>query len=58
MVENSKSDGSFPDPTCANESDRVEGVCKTNDLLDQSIPAKTGPWLRGRQFAERDAIGM
>ena len=58
VVENGESDRRLPDPAGANESDRVEGACKTNDLLDQPIATKTSPWPGGRQFPERDSIGM
>ena len=34
VVEDSQSDGRFPDPPCADESDWSEIFCEVDDLLD------------------------
>jgi len=49
VVEYGESDGRFPDPPCADESDRSEIFCEPNDLLDQILASETGPrrWGRG-----------
>ena len=47
-VEDGQSDRRFPDPSCTDESDWSEVFCETNDLFDQLVASKTGPWWRGR----------
>ena len=34
VVENGQSDGRFPNPSCADESDWVEVFCEANNILD------------------------
>ena len=47
VVEDGQGDGSFPDPTCADESNGREVVYEINDLLDQLSTSKKVPrWWR------------
>jgi hypothetical protein len=48
-VEDSESDGSFPDSAGTDEGDGSEVFCEINDLLDQLVPSKEDPrwWWRG-----------
>ena len=48
MVENSESNGRFADPSCTYESDGFQVFGESDDLLNQIIASKTGPWRRGR----------
>ena len=57
MVEDGQSDGRFPDPPCANESDWNEAFCETNNLLDQLLTSKAGPWRRGRELSRCGRFG-
>ena len=43
VVEDSQSDGCFPDPPWTNESDWTEGFGDTDDLLDQLVTSEAGP---------------
>ena len=43
VVEDSQSDGCFPDSPGTNESDRIEIFGKTDGLLDQLVAPKAGP---------------
>ena len=52
VVEDSQGNGCFPDPPCTEESDRGEGFNETDDLLDQLVAPKTGPWWRGKRFSK------
>jgi hypothetical protein len=56
MVEDRERDGGFPNSPSTNESDGFQVFGKSNDLLDQAITAKTGPWGWGRQFSQGNAI--
>ena len=57
VVEDSKSDGRFPDSSWTNESDWSEVFCQANNLLDQLVASKTGPWPRGRELSRRVSLG-
>ena len=57
VVEDGQSDGSFPDPPCADESDWGKVFCETNDHLDQLVTSKAGPWWRGRGLSRCSRIG-
>ena len=48
VVEDSQGDGCFPDPPRTDESDGCEIFSETNDLVDQLVASKTGPWWWGR----------
>ena len=50
VVEDSQSDGSFPNSSWANECDWSETLSETDDLLDQPVAPKAGPWWLGREF--------
>jgi len=52
VVEDGESDGRFPNPPCADESDWSEIFCEANDLLDQILASETSPWWWGRRFSE------
>ena len=56
VVENGQGDGRFPDPPCANESDRSEVFGEINNILDQVITSETGPRWRRRELSRRDGI--
>ena len=44
VVQDSQSDGCFPNPARPNESDGCEVVDDTNDVFDQLIASEQGPW--------------
>ena len=48
VVEDSQGNGCFANTTCADESNWGEAFRKTDDILDQFVPPKTGPWRWGR----------
>ena len=48
VMQDSQSDGRFPDPPCADESDWSEVFREANDLRDQLVASNTGPWRWGR----------
>ena len=48
VVEDGESDGCFPDPPCADESDWSEMFCEADDVLNQLLASETGPRRRGR----------
>ena len=49
VVEDSQGDGSLPDTTGTNESERGEGFGKADDLIDQLTTPKECPrWPRRR----------
>ena len=50
MVEDSESDGGFPNPPWTNESDWGEVVSETDNLLDQFVTPKTAPCWWGREL--------
>ena len=50
VVEDSKSDGRFPDSSWTNESDWSEVFCETNDLLCQFVAPETDPRRWGWGF--------
>ena len=52
VVENSKSDGRFPNSPWTDESDWSEVFCETDDLFDQLVAPETGPWRRWRRLSE------
>ena len=56
VVEDSQSNGCFSDSSCADEGDRNEIFCETDDILDQLVAPETGPWWRGRQLSRRDSM--
>ena len=47
VVEGSQGDGCLPDPACTDESDGSEIFYEANDLLDESVASKQGPWWWG-----------
>ena len=53
VVEDSQSDGCFPDLPWTYEGDWGEIFSETNDLLDQVVASTTGPQRRGRRFTRR-----
>ena len=57
VVEDGESDGSFPDPSCTDESNWGEVFCETDDLVDQLVPSKAGPRWRGRGLSRRARLG-
>jgi len=50
VVEDNQGDGSLPDSTGTNESERGEGFCKVDDFIDQLVTPETRPWWPGRKF--------
>ena len=56
VVENSQSDGCFPNPTWANESNRGTVFSESNNPLDQLVASETDLRWWGRQFPRRDAV--
>ena len=47
VVEDSQSDGSFPNPPCTDEGDWGEVFREVDDFLDQLVAPETGPrWQR------------
>ena len=54
VMENSQSDGCFSDSPWSDECKWTEVFGEANDLLNQLIASKTGPWWWGRQFSRRD----
>ena len=56
VVEDSQSDGGFPNPPCTDEGNRGEVSCEADDLLDQLVAPEAGPWRRRRQFSRRNAM--
>ena len=57
VVEDSQSDGSLSDPSCADESNRGEIFCETDDVVDQLVAPEADPRRWGRQFSRRGAMG-
>jgi hypothetical protein len=51
VVKYGKSNGCFPDPPWAEESEGSKVFSETNDLFDQSLTSKTGSGRRRRSFA-------
>ena len=58
VVEHGKGDGRFPNPPCADESNRFEVFSQTGNLLDQFAASETGPGRRRRRFSKRDTTQM
>ena len=52
VVEDSQSDGRFPDPPWTDESGWSELFRKTEYLLDQLVASEADPWWRGRGLSE------
>jgi len=52
MVEDRQSNGCFPDPPCADESDWSEIFGETKNPLDQFVPSEAGPRRLRRQFSK------
>ena len=52
VVKDSQGDGCFPNPPCTDESDRCEVFSEANDLVDQLVTSKTGPWWWGRRLSK------
>jgi len=52
VMEDGESNGCFPNPPCADESDWSEILCKANDLLDQILASETGPRWWGRRLSK------
>jgi len=50
VVEDNQSDGRFPDPAGADESDWCQVFCQANDLVDQFVTSETSPRRRWRRF--------
>ena len=48
VVEDGQSDCRFPDPACADESNRSEVFCEADNVLDQVVAPETGPRWWGR----------
>ena len=48
MVEDSQGNRCLPNPPCTNESNGCEIFGEANNLLNQFIASKTGPWAWGR----------
>jgi len=47
VVQDSQGDGCLADPAGTNESDRSKVLCETDDLLNQPVTSKEGPWWWG-----------
>ena len=56
VVEDSQSDGGFPNPPCTDESDWGEIFCEVDDLFDQIVAPETGPRQWRGKFSRRDAM--
>ena len=56
VVEDREGNECFPDPPCADESDRFELFCVPNDLLDKLATAKTGPGRWRRQLSRENTM--
>ena len=50
VVEDCQSNGCLADPTSAKESEWGEVFRKTDDVLDQLVPAEEDPWRRWRRY--------
>jgi len=48
VVEDGQCDGCLADPSSADESNRCQVFCQTNDLFDQLTTPETRPWPWGR----------
>jgi hypothetical protein len=55
VVEESQSNGSFPDPRCTNESDGFETFSESDELIENVVASETGSRRRGRQFTRKNA---
>ena len=56
VVEDGQGDGRLANTTGADESDRGEVFCETDDLLDQFVATETGPWRLGRELSGRNTV--
>jgi len=56
VVEDSQSDGRFPDPACTDESNRRVVFSVADDPLDQLVASETRLRRWGRQFSRRGAV--
>jgi hypothetical protein len=51
VVKHGQSNGSFPDPPCADESGGFQVFRETNDLVNQLVAPKASPRRWRRQFS-------
>ena len=58
VVEDSKSDRSFPDAPWTDESDWSETFCEADDLFDQLVASKASPWRRWRRLSKTAGCKM
>ena len=56
VVENSESNGRFPNPSCTDESDGFEPFGESDDLVDQPFTSETIPGRRRGQFTNGHAV--
>ena len=54
VMEDSQSNGCFPNPPWADESKWSKVLCETNDLFNQFVAPETDSRRRGRQFSRGD----